>query len=67
MTGSYSSVWKIESERIGLVYGNDVSLFKRFAMNRLVLFNVGHVLYLAAVWKIFGTDALVFHLMYSFI
>ena len=27
MTGSYGSVWKIESERIELVYGKDASLF----------------------------------------
>jgi alkane 1-monooxygenase len=33
--------------------------------NRLITFNIGHALWLGAVYALFGTRALVFHLIYS--
>ena len=58
-------MWKIENERIDMTNPR-ANILERFFSNKLVQYNIGHVAYLSVVYRVFGFDALVFHLCYSF-
>jgi alkane 1-monooxygenase len=62
--GSYKSVWKYETERLSK---RDMSGFMKLLNNRLISFNIGHVIYLIVINYIFGYMGLIFVLAYSFV
>ena len=61
--GSYKSVWKYETERLSK---RDIPEYLKIFYNRLISFNIGHAIYLAIVYYIFGNLGLIFILGYAF-
>ena len=58
----YFEVWDIEVERLKQA---GYSGFSLVLYNKLVIFNVGHALYLWAIYWLFGGLAAAFHIFYS--
>jgi alkane 1-monooxygenase len=61
--GSYTSVWEYEQNRLR----KEKSLIKKFLLNRLVIFNVCHLLWAGIVTYFFGILGLVFVLAYALV
>lgn len=59
----YVEVWEIEKKRLGR---EGTSVFNPIR-NRLIMYNVSHVLYLGFIYKVFGGYTVAFHLVYSLI
>lgn len=59
----FVEVWDYEQAR--LKQQGCTQWWQFLIYNRLITFNIGHALYLGAVYAIFGTRALAFHLVYS--
>ena len=59
----FVEVWEIEKKRLGR---QGVSVFNPFR-NRLIIYNLMHVLYLGLIYKIFGAYTVAFHLLYSLV
>ncbi|CDW81200.1 fatty acid desaturase family protein [Stylonychia lemnae] len=57
----FIEVWHFESERLTREKKSSYSPLE----NRLIWFNILHIVYLAAVFSIFGYDGLKYHLIYS--
>jgi len=64
MGGSYLSVWNYEKERLS---ASNISTSGFSIYNRMISFNIAHVIYLAVIFKVFGGKTVLFHLAYSFI
>lgn len=62
--GSYRSVWNYEKNRLAKfeTSTSGISIY-----NRLISFNIGHAIYLALIYKLFGTKGFLFHLAISFL
>lgn len=59
---SYVEVWEYERNRLEREGKSKFSL-----ENRVISFNLGHIVYLVVIFYFFGKTGLIFHLIYSMI
>mmetsp|Transcript_17016 Transcript_17016/g.14948 ORF Transcript_17016/g.14948 Transcript_17016/m.14948 type:complete len:411 (-) Transcript_17016:117-1349(-) len=62
ISGSYKSVWGYETQRLSK---KDLSPIMELLSNRLVLFNIGHFLWISLLTYHFGTLGLIFMIVYA--
>ena len=63
ISSGYIEVWDLEVKRLNQQGFKE--WWEHLIYNRLITFNLGHVLYLTLVYLIFGGRTVVFHLLYS--
>ena len=61
--GSYKSVWKYESERLSKRIKNPADGFSM--ENRLISFNIAHLLFIASIGTMYGSKAIIFAICYA--
>jgi hypothetical protein len=60
-------VWEYEQNRLRVINGGTNNLMDTLLHNKFIAYNLGHLLYLALIYTVFGGKATIFHILTSII
>ena len=60
-------VWEYEQNRLRVINGGTNNLMDTLLHNKFIAYNLGHLLYLALIFTVFGGKATIFHILTSII